>query len=305
MAALETSASSESWDKDGLLLLLPEEARAPVLELRERIKDMIETNEDAASHVDAFTLHRYVVARQNNLDDAEAMFRDSHAWRAEVGIGAMMERWQAETKTPEIELATKHAYSTLLEQQTADGSPIIVSRIGRADLVGIVREGMVDLILEQYMVCLESAFRLVTKLSLERKSIVKCMIIMDLAGLSMNTLRYINVVRRVVQIGPPNFAEVTCKINLINAPWVFTSIWAVVKPLLPPATRAKVNICGANYVEQIASSCGGVDMTQLPASFGGEASDDIITFPADPVPVGAGEILKKGEAADDKGASAE
>ena len=219
------------------------------------------------------------------------MFRDSHAWRAEVNIAKMMERWSAETKTADVELATKHAYSTLLEQQAADGSPLIVSRIGRADLVGIVRENMVDLILEQYIVCLESAFRLVTKLSLERKRVVKCMIIMDMAGLSVNTLRYINVVRRVVQIGPPNFAEVTCKICLINAPWVFTSIWAVVKPLLPPATRNKVSICGGNYVQQIAESCGGVDMTKLPQSFGGEASDDIITFPADPVPVGAGDIL--------------
>ena len=45
--------------QDNLLDLLEPEERGLVLEMRQRVEDVIQSNEDAAAHADAFTLHRY------------------------------------------------------------------------------------------------------------------------------------------------------------------------------------------------------------------------------------------------------
>jgi len=54
---------------------------------------------------------------------------------------------------------------------------------------------------------------------------------------------------------------------LINAPWVFRSIWMVIQPLIHEKTRVKIKLMGGNYIEEMKEH--GVDPDQLPVSIGG------------------------------------
>ena len=53
---------------------------------------------------------------------------------------------------------------------------------------------------------------------------------------------------------------------VINAPVVFTSVWAVVKQLVDAKTRAKVDILGSKYSSKLLAD---IDADCLPQSLGG------------------------------------
>jgi len=53
---------------------------------------------------------------------------------------------------------------------------------------------------------------------------------------------------------------------VINAPIVFTSVWAVVKQLVDAKTRAKVDILGSKYSSKLLAD---IDADCLPQSLGG------------------------------------
>jgi len=57
---------------------------------------------------------------------------------------------------------------------------------------------------------------------------------------------------------------------LIKAPLVFRAVWKVVGALVHPKTKAKINISGSNYLEELAAI--GVTKDQIPPSIGGTAT---------------------------------
>ena len=68
--------------------------------------------------------------------------------------------------------------------------------------------------------------------------------VVDLSGLSWSTISNITVVKKIATTATTNFAELCYKVFVVNAPWYAVKGWNLVKPLLPPATQAKVSILG-------------------------------------------------------------
>ena len=53
---------------------------------------------------------------------------------------------------------------------------------------------------------------------------------------------------------------------LINTPWIFRSVWAVIKPWLGERTQSKITLLGADYKEELLKH---IDADKLPAEYGG------------------------------------
>lgn len=53
---------------------------------------------------------------------------------------------------------------------------------------------------------------------------------------------------------------------IVNAPMLFTGVWAVVKGFIDEKTRAKIKICGSKYHKELAEF---VDAENLPDFLGG------------------------------------
>lgn len=72
-------------------------------------------------------------------------------------------------------------------------------------------------------------------------------IIIDLSGLGMSLLasHKRHVIKMVMDVSANYFPECVWKIYVINAPFVFRAMWAVVKPWIHPITVAKVNVLGS------------------------------------------------------------
>ena len=56
------------------------------------------------------------------------------------------------------------------------------------------------------------------------------------------------------------------KFYIINAPWAFSAVWAVVRPWLDEVTVAKIEILGAGYKDSLLRQ---IPTENLPKEFGG------------------------------------
>ena len=133
--------------------------------LRLRIKDILETSEEARWLDDGdFTLHRFLVSRGYNLDQAEAMFRGTVEWRTSFAVREQLKEWRAEGH-PERELAQQYAYASR-NGTSEDGVPLNIERVGQYDIAGCVRvPGMTDLVAKSYIMYLEETFNAVREAS--------------------------------------------------------------------------------------------------------------------------------------------
>ena len=100
------------------------------------------------------------------------------------------------------------------------------------------------------------------------KPVYQLTMIVDLAGSSIyqfNNYRPFLVAMQAILV--PNYPEILHKLYMINAPFIFTSIWYVAQTLLDPKTLEKVSILGEDYMSELEKE---LDTDMLPVSMQGE-----------------------------------
>lgn len=91
--------------------------------------------------------------------------------------------------------------------------------------------------------------------------------ILDLGGVSLsNFYRVKDYVSAASSIGQNRYPETMGKFYIINAPWTFSAVWAIVKPWLDEVTVAKIEILGASYKDALMQQ---IPRENLPREFGG------------------------------------
>ena len=100
---------------------------------------------------------------------------------------------------------------------------------------------------------------------------IRGLMVVDLSGLSWSTISNITVVKKIATTATTNFAELCYKVFVVNAPWYAVKGWNLIKPLLPPATQAKVSILGEGDFLPMLDEY--VERDQLPCFLGGEGDD--------------------------------
>ncbi|KAF3560888.1 hypothetical protein DY000_02013741 [Brassica cretica] len=91
--------------------------------------------------------------------------------------------------------------------------------------------------------------------------ITTCVKVLDMTGLKLSALSQIKLVTIISTIDDLNYPEKTNTYYVVNAPYIFSACWKVVKPLLQERTRKKVHVlsgCGKDELLKI------MDYTSLP-----------------------------------------
>ncbi|KAL4579059.1 hypothetical protein LXL04_015194 [Taraxacum kok-saghyz] len=83
------------------------------------------------------------------------------------------------------------------------------------------------------------------------RQISTCVKVLDMTGLRLSHLNQIKLLTVISSIDDLNYPEKTDTYYIVNAPYVFSACWKVVKPLLQERTRKKV---------QVLSGCGKDDL---------------------------------------------
>ena len=60
-----------------------------------------------------------------------------------------------------------------------------------------------------------------------------------------------NFVQLASKVAQENYPEILGKMFIINAPMLFSGVWAVIKPWIDEKTRNKITIIGSGFKEKL------------------------------------------------------
>jgi len=91
--------------------------------------------------------------------------------------------------------------------------------------------------------------------------------IIDLQNVSLvNFYRVKDYVNMASKMGQDNYPESLGKFYIVNAPYLFSTVWSVIKPWLDPVTVSKIDILGYDYKNVVLKQ---VPAENLPKDLGG------------------------------------
>ena len=111
------------------------------------------------------------------------------------------------------------------------------------------------------------------------RSVEQAMIICDYAELSFSPDMFgIEYCRKLFGIDEQYYPERLYKVYLINAPWYFTAIYALVSPWIDEKTATKINVLGSNYLETLQAE---INDSEIPVEYGGTCENFRWAWPYD------------------------
>ena len=188
----------------------------------------------------------------------EAVF----AWRRKMGLDA----WTEDDKPEGWEEYRK--VRPKFEFQGPSGHPVTIERFGLFTTNTMVD----DFTLEQWerFYAYDSEIVMMNRLrnaSNELGREVSAGIsVMDERGLGLGSRHGIPLLKLMSKIGTQNYPEILYKIVLVNAPWIFSSLFSLVKVFLDKDTLSKV-IVASDVPEALVDMLGRGNM---PVEFGGD-----------------------------------
>jgi hypothetical protein len=109
------------------------------------------------------------------------------------------------------------------------------------------------------------------------RNIEKQVIVMDMKNLSMSIdFMALRVFKRTLVVDEACYPERLETLYMINAPFTFSVVWAMIKPWIDPVTVNKFKILGSNYAEELKKN---IAEDQIPVEYGGTREDFFWTVP--------------------------
>lgn len=101
----------------------------------------------------------------------------------------------------------------------------------------------------------------------------KHIIVTDLDGVGLGILggSKRGIIKQLMDVGGNYYPESVWKIFIINAPFVFRALWAIVTTMIHPITAAKVNVLGSPKDAMKKMAEFGIEPEQLPTWMGGKS----------------------------------
>lgn len=248
---------------------------------------------------DPLTLLRFYISCNGIVEDAARMYRNSVKWRCDYALGKVMAlhgsgeaycadgspahsngetewHWARTRVTFEAETFHRHGFYgrlQVLNHAKDEGGPILVWRIGQADIGMLDHEEALTACKRGLAAHLEDCFQCSRSASLKYKRLVLSRLVLDCHGLQLATaLRYSSHVKELVECSI-QYPEAVKSITVVRAPKTITAVWRFLSRLLKPAMRAKFEILGDDFAEGLKAHSG-LHVDVLPRFLGGKAKDD-------------------------------
>lgn len=207
---------------------------------REANKEFVLEIEGHYFHTDVY-LTRFLAARNWDMEESSKLFREAMTWRKENNVANIAEICE---KSPYFNMLTEYWPTSSLKGNnffTFDNTPIAYDGLGAIDsnIVNIVPPK--DL-LNFHVYCIEL---LEKKFALQYKRyghIKGAIMIMDLAGLSMDSLSLIDLLKQMTYIDENYYPCCLRKAVIVNAPGIFTVFWGLIKSFLDVTVQKKIEV---------------------------------------------------------------
>eukprot|EP00042_Codosiga_hollandica_P012941 m.29452 g.29452 ORF g.29452 m.29452 type:complete len:256 (-) comp40552_c0_seq2:137-904(-) len=204
---------------------------------------------------------RFIRARKGDIPAAVEQYRTMCQWRLDQHVEGITGPDLDETIYTATCPHRNHGY-------TKQGLPVYVELTGQIKLPVVLKYLTAEKLIRRHIRQQEIATSRMAKSSARLgRNVDRQFIILDLAGLSMvPNSTGMDVFKECTRIDSNHYPETLEHLFIINAPWIFKPLWAIIKPWLDPVTRAKFHVLGSDFQSALLEH---IDPAQLPPAYGG------------------------------------
>ncbi|XP_077237633.1 SEC14 cytosolic factor-like isoform X2 [Tasmannia lanceolata] len=195
------------------------------------------------------TLVRFLKARDWNVAKAHKMLVDCLDWRIQNDIDKILTK---PIIPNDLYRAVRDSQLIGLSGYSKEGLPVFAIGVGQTtfDKASVHYYVQSHIQINEYRdrVVLPSATRK------HERYIGTCLKVLDMTGLKLSALSQIKLLTVISTIDDLNYPEKTHTYYIVNAPYIFSACWKVVKPLLQERTRRKMQVlpgCGREELLKI------------------------------------------------------
>ncbi|CAN6217076.1 unnamed protein product [Urochloa humidicola] len=183
------------------------------------------------------TLVRFLKAREWSVPKAHKMLMDSLNWRIQNEIDSVL----AKPIVPsDLYRAIRDTLLVGLTGYSKQGQPVYAFGVG----LSTFDKASVNYYVQSHIQMNEYRDRIVLPAASKKfgRPINTCLKVMDMTGLKLSALSQIKMLTMITTVDDLNYPEKTETYYIVNAPYVFSACWKVVKPLLQERTKKKIQV---------------------------------------------------------------
>ena len=218
---------------------------------------------DPERHTDRL-LFKFLKARRFDHEKASKMILDCEKWRKDFHVVELTKSFSYEEEDAMHEL-----YPRFYHKTDKKGRPIYIERFFNMDVKKIYKLTDQDRLIKRHVRDYEKLcnYRFPACEAAHGDRVEQTCSILDLKDVPLSQF---NEVRKFLQsvsaIASDYYPETLGKMFIINAPMLFTAIWAIVKTMLDEQTVAKISVLGSNYQKELLEH---IELQNLPKILGG------------------------------------
>lgn len=248
---------------EGHLGNLTEEQDLALKEIRNFIQEL----GHSLAHYDDYFLLRYLRARKFNLDNTKLMMDNMFKWRETNDVDNIHQLVFEEKD--QVQKYYPHNYHKIDKV----GRVIYIERLGQFKPKELFEISTEERMIKQNIQSYESIinFRYPCTSAMHGRRIETSLNILDLKGVSLSLVnkRIYGLIQTASKISQDYYPEIMGAMYIVNAPMLFTGIWAVCRSFIDEKTRAKIHIKGSKYEKDLLEL---VDEESLPDFLGGKCT---------------------------------
>ncbi|CAN6220848.1 unnamed protein product, partial [Urochloa humidicola] len=202
------------------------------------------------------TLVRFLKAREWHVNKAQKMLVESLNWRIQNEIDNILEK---PIIPVDLYRSIRDTQLVGLSGYSKEGIPVFAVGVG----LSTYDKASVNYYVQSHIQINEYRDRFILPMVTKKygRPITTCIKVLDMTGLKLSALNQMKIVTAISTVDDLNYPEKTETYYIVNAPYIFSACWKVVKPLLQERTRKKVHVlrgCGKDELLKI------MDYSSLP-----------------------------------------
>ncbi|XP_004498146.1 SEC14 cytosolic factor [Cicer arietinum] len=194
------------------------------------------------------TLARFLKARDGCVAKAHKMLIDCLHWRVENEIDKVL----AKPISADLYRAVRDSQLIGMSGYTKEGVPVIAVGVG----LSTYDKASDKYYIQSHIQVNEYRDRVILPTATKKHGqyIGTCVKVLDMTGLKFSALNQLRLLTAISTIDDLNYPEKTDTYYIVNAPYVFSACWKVVRPLLQERTRRKIQVlqgCGKDELLKV------------------------------------------------------
>ncbi|KAM0919103.1 hypothetical protein ACQ4PT_008494 [Festuca glaucescens] len=183
------------------------------------------------------TLVRFLKAREWHVTNAHKMLVDCLNWRIQNEIDSILEK---PIVPVDLYRSVRESQLIGLSGYSKEGVPVFAFGVGQSTY----DKASVHYYVQSHIQINEYRDRIILPIASKKftRPITTCIKVLDMTGLKLSALSLLKILTAISAVDDLNYPEKAKSYYIVNAPYIFSACWKVVKPLLQERTRKKVHV---------------------------------------------------------------